>query len=124
MPLMLEQSGVRYATIFLSEKALKRFQTECCSLNAFEPARLESSAEILGELQKARKFGCGLLLVDPPGPEISKENARSPRSVSTGDFRRVRSGYDPYGRPWKRSSPRKGTRKAEVKSELMIAALA
>jgi hypothetical protein len=26
MPLMLEQSGVRYATIFTSEKALKRFR--------------------------------------------------------------------------------------------------
>ena len=75
MPLMLEQSGVRYATIFLSEKALKRFQAECCSLNSLEPTRLESPAEILGELQKARKLGCGLLLVDPPGPEISKENA-------------------------------------------------
>ena len=75
MPLMLEQSGVRYATIFMSEKALKRFQTECCSLNSFEPTRLESPAEILGELQKARKFGCGLLLVDPSGPEISKQNA-------------------------------------------------
>ena len=75
MPLMLEHSGVRYATIFTSEKALKRFQTECCSLNAFEPARLESPAEILGASQKARKFGCGLLLVDPPRPEISKQNA-------------------------------------------------
>lgn len=76
MPLMLEQSGVRYATVFMSEKAVERFQTECCSLNSFELTRLESPAEILGELQRAQKFGCGLLPVNPPGPEISKQNAQ------------------------------------------------
>jgi hypothetical protein len=76
MPLMLEQSGVRYATIFMSEKSLKRFQAECCSLNSFEPTKLESSAEILYELQRAQKFGCGLLLVDPLGPEINKQKAQ------------------------------------------------
>jgi hypothetical protein len=67
---------VRYATIFTSEKAIARFQSECCALNSFEPTRLETPAEILSELQKAQKFGCGLLLVDPPGPEISKQSAQ------------------------------------------------
>jgi hypothetical protein len=76
MPFMLEENRVRYATIFMSEKALVRFQAECCSLNSFEPTRLESPAEILSELQRAQKFGCGLLLVDPSGPEISKQNAQ------------------------------------------------
>src|SRR5436190_676561 len=76
MPLMLEQSGARYATIFMSERAMNRFQTECCSLNSFEPTRLESPADILRELQRAQKFGCGLILIDPPGPEISRQNAQ------------------------------------------------
>lgn len=76
-PFMLEQSGVRYATIFMSEKALQRFQTECCSLNGFEPTRLESPAEILAELQRAQNFGCGLLLVDPSGPEINKQQTQT-----------------------------------------------
>ncbi len=72
MPLMLEQSGVRYATLFLSQKAVDWFQSECCSLNNYQSQRIESAAEILAELQRAQKFGCGLLLVDPLGPEINK----------------------------------------------------
>jgi hypothetical protein len=80
MPLMLEQSGVRYATLFLSQKAVDRFQSECCSLNSYQLQRFESAAEILTELQRAQKFGCGLLLVDPPGPEINKQ-ATEPLAV-------------------------------------------
>jgi hypothetical protein len=80
MPLMLEQSGVRYATLFLSQQAVERFQAECCSLNSFQPQRLESPAEVASELQRAQKFGCGLLLVDPPGPEINKQ-ATEPLAV-------------------------------------------
>lgn len=77
MPLMLEQSGVRYATIFTSKKAVDRFQLECCSLNSYEPMVLSSPAESLAELQRAQKFGCGLLLVDPPGPEINKQQTQT-----------------------------------------------
>ncbi len=77
MPLMLEQSGVRYATIFTSEKAVSQFQLECCSLNSYEPMALTSQTEALAELQKAQKFGCGLLLVDPPGPEINKQQTQT-----------------------------------------------
>jgi len=77
MPLMLEQSGVRYATLFTSEKAVSRFQLECCSLNSYELMELASPAEALAELQKAQKFGCGLLLVDPPGPEINQQQTQT-----------------------------------------------
>jgi hypothetical protein len=77
MPLMLEQSGVRYATLFTSEKAVSRFQLECCSLNSYDPIALASPTEALAELQKAQKFGCGLLLVDPPGPEIDKQKTQT-----------------------------------------------
>ena len=73
MPLMLEQSGVRYATLFLSQKAVDRFLSECCALNSYQSQRIESAAQILTELQRAQKFGCGLLLVDPLGPEINNE---------------------------------------------------
>ena len=45
MPLMLEQSGVRYATLFTSKKAVNRFQLECCSLNSYEPKALASPAD-------------------------------------------------------------------------------
>ena len=76
VPLMLEQSGVRYATLFTSEKALQRFLAECCSLGEYQPLKLDSVAEVEGELQKARKHGCGLLLVDPTGPEINKPQAK------------------------------------------------
>ena len=38
-----------------------------------EAQKFKTAAEILGELQRAQKFGCGLLLVDPPGPEFNKE---------------------------------------------------
>src|SRR5688572_26449365 len=75
-PLMLEQRGVRYATLFTSEKAVNRFQLECCSLNSYELVALTSPTEALAELQKAQKFGCGLLLVDPPGPEINKQRTQ------------------------------------------------
>ena len=38
---------------------------------------LASPAEALAELQKAQIFGCGLLLVDPPGPEIDKQQTQT-----------------------------------------------
>ena len=53
------------------------FQLECCSLNSYEPMALASPAESLAELQKAQKFGCGLLLVDPPRPEINKQQTQT-----------------------------------------------
>lgn len=77
MPLMLEQSGVRYATIFTTEKAVSRFQLECFALNSYEPMALASPTEALAELKKALKSGCGLLLVDPPGPEINKQQTQT-----------------------------------------------
>ena len=53
MLLMLEQSGVRYATLFLSQKAVERFQSECCSLNSYQAQKFESAAEILNQQQTA-----------------------------------------------------------------------
>jgi hypothetical protein len=76
VPLMLEQAGVRYATLFSSEKALQRFQLESCSLGEYQPLQLDSAAEVESELQKARKHGSSMLLVDPTGPEIDKPNAK------------------------------------------------
>ena len=75
VPLILEQSGVRYATLFTSERALKRFQLECCSLGEYQPRQMDSPTDILSELKKAQKQGCSLLLIDPPGPEINKQGA-------------------------------------------------
>ena len=85
MPLMIEQSGVRYATLFTSEQAVSRFQLECCSLNSYELIALNSPNETLAELQRAQKYGCGLLLVDPPGPEINKQQT----SVLTAFMRQL-----------------------------------
>jgi hypothetical protein len=69
-----------YATLFLSQKVVDRLLFDCCSLNSYEPQKFESAAEILTELQRAQKFGCDLLLVDPPGPEINKQ-ATEPHAV-------------------------------------------
>jgi hypothetical protein len=60
----------------MSKKALKRFQTECCSLNSFQLQTLESPADVVSELERAQKFGCGLLLVDPQGPESNKQKSQ------------------------------------------------
>jgi hypothetical protein len=49
-------------------------------LNSDQSQRFDSPAEILAKLQRARKFGCGLLLVDPPNPEINKQ-ATEPLAV-------------------------------------------
>jgi hypothetical protein len=76
MPLMLEESGRRYATLFTSQEAVNRFQLECCALNSFQVQELDSPAAVLGELRKTQKFGCGLLLVDPPVAEIKKQQSQ------------------------------------------------
>jgi hypothetical protein len=53
-----------------------RFQLECCALNSFHVQELDSPTAVLGELRRVQKFGCGLLLVDPPGPEIKKQQSQ------------------------------------------------
>jgi hypothetical protein len=76
VPLMLEQSGLRYATLFSSEEAVARFQQACCSLESYESHHLTSRAQIAAELERTRKFGCSLLLIDPPGPEVNQKQSQ------------------------------------------------
>ena len=76
MPLMLDQSGQRYATIFTSEKAVSQFQQACCSIGDYQPQALASSEEIRTTLQTTRKVGCSFLLTDPQGPEIDQRQAQ------------------------------------------------
>ena len=45
-PLMLEQSGIRHATLFSSEKQVARFQQACCSVDAYRIQILETFAEV------------------------------------------------------------------------------
>lgn len=76
VPLMLEQSGRRYATMFTSEASVCRFQQASCSLNSYQLQALPTSAEVRKELETTRKFGCSLLLIDPLGPEINDDQAQ------------------------------------------------
>ena len=76
VPLMLEQGGLRYATLFTSEASVGRFQQACCSMDSYQPLTLTTLAEVEKELQTTRKFGCSLLLMDPLGPEVKREQAQ------------------------------------------------
>lgn len=76
VPLMLDQSGLRYATVFMSEASVGRFQQACCSLGEYQLQSLTTPAEVEKELQTTRKFGCSLLLVDPLGPEVDRDRAQ------------------------------------------------
>lgn len=69
VPLMLEQSGLRYATLFTTEETVTRFQQTCCSLDSYRSETLSSS----GRHEKCyRPLGNWMQLarVDPPGPEV------------------------------------------------------
>ncbi len=76
VPLMLEQSGLRYATVFTSEACVARFQQACCSMDSYQLQSLATPAEVQRELQTTRKFGCSLLLVDPLGPEVERDQSQ------------------------------------------------
>jgi hypothetical protein len=75
-PLMLEQSGLRYATLFSSQETIGIFQQACCSVDSYTVRHLASRAEVVEELERTRKFGCSLLLIDPPGPEINQRRSQ------------------------------------------------
>ena len=76
VPLMLEQSGLRYATLFTTEASVGRFQQACCSLGEYQLQLLTTPAEVQNGLQTTRKFGCSLLLVDPNGPEVERDQSQ------------------------------------------------
>ena len=76
VPLMLDQSGLRYATIFTKEASVGRFQQACCSLGDYQLQSLTTAAEVERELQTTRKLGCSLVLIDPQGPEIDRDQAQ------------------------------------------------
>jgi hypothetical protein len=76
VPLMLDQSGLRYATIFTKESSVGRFQNACCSLGDYQLQSLTTTAEVEKGLQMTRKLGCSLVLIDPRGPEIDREQAQ------------------------------------------------
>jgi hypothetical protein len=76
VPLMLDQSGLRYATVFTSEVNVGRFQQACCSVGDYQLQSLATAAEVQKELQTTRKFGCSLVLTDPQGPEIDRDKAQ------------------------------------------------
>jgi hypothetical protein len=76
VPLMLDQSGLRYATVFTSEVNLGRFQQACCSLGEYQIQSLTTAEEVEKELQTTRKFGCSLVLINPQGPEIDRDQAQ------------------------------------------------
>jgi len=76
VPLMLEQGGLRYATLFTSESSIARFQEASCQMDCYQPQTLTTLAEVEKELQATRKFGCSLLLIDPLGPEIERDQAQ------------------------------------------------
>ena len=76
VPLMLEQGGLRYATIFTSEASANRFQQACCSVDSYQLQSHTTSAEVQKELQTTRTFGCSLLLMDPLGPEVERDQAQ------------------------------------------------
>ncbi|MGI8981291.1 MAG: hypothetical protein ACR2FY_18855 [Pirellulaceae bacterium] len=76
VPLMLEQGGLRYATVFTSEASVGRFQQAGCSLDSYELQSLTTPAEVQSGLQATRKFGCSLILVDPVGPEIERDQSQ------------------------------------------------
>ena len=73
--LLLEQAGLRYATLFTSEAKAEQFKQACCSVDSYELRVLATIAEVRAALQGTRKYGCSLLLVDPPGPEIKRDRA-------------------------------------------------
>ena len=77
VPLMLEQAGVRYATLFTTESSVNRFQQACCSMESYQLQTLATVAEIQSALQSTRKLGCSLLLVGPPGPEINQKQSQT-----------------------------------------------
>lgn len=76
VPLMLDQSGLRYATVFTTEANVGRFQQACCSVGEYQLQSLTTLEEFQKELQTTRKFGCSLVLVNPQGPEIDREQAQ------------------------------------------------
>jgi len=76
VPLMLDQSGLRYATVFTTEANVGRFQQACCSLGEFQLQLLTTLEEVQKELQTTRKFGCSLVLINPQGPEIDRDKAQ------------------------------------------------
>ena len=94
VPLMLEQGGLRYATIFSSEASVGRFQQACCSVDSYQLQSLTTSADVQKELQTTRKFGCSLLLMDPLGPEVEPDLAQLPavflRELEGGPSAKVR----------------------------------
>lgn len=76
IPLMVEQSGERYVTLFTSESNLNRFQLACCSRDQYQPLQLNSTTEILDELCKAQKRGCKFILIDPSIANIVAQEAK------------------------------------------------
>jgi hypothetical protein len=76
VPLMLDQSGLRYATVFTTEANVGRFQQACCSLGEYQLQSLPTLEAVQKELQTTRKFGCSLVLVNPLGPEIDRDQAQ------------------------------------------------
>jgi hypothetical protein len=76
VPLMLDQSGLRYATVFTTEANVGRFQQACCSLGDYQMQSLATTAEVEKGLQTTRKLGCSLVLIDPRGPEIDRDQAQ------------------------------------------------
>ena len=76
VPLMLDKSGLRYATVFTTEANVGRFQQACCSLGEYQLQSLPTLEEVQKELQTTRKFGCSLVLVNPQGPEIDRDQAQ------------------------------------------------
>ena len=73
---MLEQSGIRYATLFSSQEHVARFQQACCSAEIYQVQFLETAAEVASNLQHARKLGCSLLLIDPSGPAVEPQQSK------------------------------------------------
>ena len=76
VPLMLEQVGLRYATLFISEASVGRFQQACCSMDSYQLQSLTTVAGVQKEFETTRRFGCSLVLVDPMGPEIERDQAQ------------------------------------------------
>lgn len=76
VPLMLDQSGLRYATVFTTEANVGRFQQACCSVGEYQLQSLTTLEEVQMGLQTFRKLGCSLVLVNPQGPEINREQAQ------------------------------------------------
>ena len=72
VPLMLEQSGLRYATLFTSKASVSHFQRACCSQDSYQLQSLNTVGELQTVLLMMRKSACSLILIDPLEQDVEQ----------------------------------------------------